>query len=311
MSKPAQNEWLSIFTADVQEIWFKNPVELRLIFTAHHILQKELKKFETEINDKMEHFKQQLKLAEMANNDDTNSSFEIVSSQKDDTAIFTRSPKIQRTRKRLYKNSTSPSLLTVKSVCEPLSNVQPFQENLSNFYTKTKTNEVIPQDLDEVVNSSIIISDTPEDSMPKKTKFVKRSDLLKKKKSNSLTLTQLFGSMTSQSNEVNQTENVKQKDTENLLKRNLFKDYDTIAMPKSKSVEYPHKTEVVRKKVERMQLPGWSCAECKEYYSSFDLPPEKLKEKMDQCSKHRNKFEPLDDTPKGFWDVTMYSSQED
>ncbi|KAK5645403.1 hypothetical protein RI129_006703 [Pyrocoelia pectoralis] len=307
MSNTAQNEWLSLFTTDVQEIWFKNPVELRLIFTAHHILQKELKKFETEINDKMEGFKRQLKLAEMASNDDTSSSSEFVSTQKDHTANFTRSPKIQRARKRLHKNSTSPSLLTVKSLHQSPSYVKPFQENPSNFLTKTKTYEVIPQDLDDVVNSSIIISDSPT----KKTKFVKRSDLLKKKKSNSLTLTQLYENMTSQSDKVNQAENVKQKDTESLLKRNLFKDYDTIAMPKSKSVEYPHKTEVVRKKVERMRLPGWSCAECKEYYSSFDLPPDKLKEKMDQCSKHRNKFEPLDDTPRGFWDVTMYSSQED
>ncbi|XP_031351388.1 uncharacterized protein LOC116176769 [Photinus pyralis] len=303
MSQVAQNEWLSLFTTDVEKIWNTYPSGLRLIFTAHYILQKQLKEFEAQINKNMEHFKHQVKTTEKSIDD--NSSFEILPTQNDlsDSNRLIRSPKIQGCRKRLHKNSTSPSLLAVakSKTEEPL---KPLKENSFNLLS----NDTATPDLPEVVDSSILISNSPDTSLSKKSKFVKRSDLLRKKKSSSLTLTQLFNTMPTQRDK---SDNVKQKDFENLPKRNLFKDYDILPLPKSKSPEYPHKTEAVKKKSERMQLQGWSCAECKEYYSSFELPPEKLKEKMNQCSKHRNKYEPLDDTPKGFWDITIFSSQDD
>lgn len=36
-----------------------------------------------------------------------------------------------------------------------------------------------------------------------------------------------------------------------------------------------------------------------QFYEALGLSPEELKVKMDECSKHRSKFAPVDDTPPG------------
>lgn len=66
---------------------------------------------------------------------------------------------------------------------------------------------------------------------------------------------------------------------------------------------------VVRKKAERKQLNGYSCSECAQYYSSFNLTEEELKKKLKDCSRHRDYHSPPK-TPEHYWDTDFPSTQE-
>ncbi|XP_031766276.2 uncharacterized protein LOC113520519 isoform X2 [Galleria mellonella] len=64
-----------------------------------------------------------------------------------------------------------------------------------------------------------------------------------------------------------------------------------------------YKEPTVRKKAEKLALPGWSCDQCKEFYDElYKDNPEMLAKKMDECSKHRGRNNPArPKTPTGFW----------
>ncbi|RVE44691.1 hypothetical protein evm_010649 [Chilo suppressalis] len=68
-------------------------------------------------------------------------------------------------------------------------------------------------------------------------------------------------------------------------------------------VEPVYKEPVLRKKAEKRALPGWSCDECKNFYAElYKDNPEMLAKKMEECSKHRGKNNPVrPNTPEGFW----------
>ncbi|CAH1996270.1 unnamed protein product [Acanthoscelides obtectus] len=65
---------------------------------------------------------------------------------------------------------------------------------------------------------------------------------------------------------------------------------------------------VVRGKARKL-LPGFSCQECRNFYSNMNLSPEELKRKMDACSRHRYKYNPPPDTMPGYWDLTVTSQE--
>ncbi|XP_046966229.1 uncharacterized protein LOC124534410 isoform X2 [Vanessa cardui] len=69
------------------------------------------------------------------------------------------------------------------------------------------------------------------------------------------------------------------------------------------NIEPVYKEPVLRKKAEKRALPGWSCEECKNFYDELykdDL--DMLAKKMDECSKHRGRNNPIrPKTPDGFW----------
>lgn len=78
---------------------------------------------------------------------------------------------------------------------------------------------------------------------------------------------------------------------------------DSFDVPPNQDIEpgYAYQGPVVRKKVERRQLEGWSCRECKNFYEDEDLDPVKKKMLMNKCSRHRSKHNPVTNTPEGFW----------
>ncbi|XP_068250010.1 muscle M-line assembly protein unc-89-like [Palaemon carinicauda] len=80
-----------------------------------------------------------------------------------------------------------------------------------------------------------------------------------------------------------------------------FVDSFDIIPPEDSEPEYAYKGPVVRKRVERMQLEGWGCRECKNWYEDEDLDPVKKKMLMNKCSRHRSKHNPITNTPEGFW----------
>jgi hypothetical protein len=79
--------------------------------------------------------------------------------------------------------------------------------------------------------------------------------------------------------------------------------YDKIPEKKDGDSKFAYE-EVVRGK-ERKKLKGWSCKECQAYYECLNLPPEELEKKKNDCSRHRHKFQPREETYAGFWDLTF------
>ncbi|XP_045536605.1 protein gamma response 1 [Papilio machaon] len=68
-------------------------------------------------------------------------------------------------------------------------------------------------------------------------------------------------------------------------------------------VEPIFKEPTVRKKAEKLALPGWSCDECKQFYDElYKDNPEMLRQKMSECSRHRGRRDPARPrTPPGYW----------
>ncbi|VVD05896.1 unnamed protein product [Leptidea sinapis] len=87
----------------------------------------------------------------------------------------------------------------------------------------------------------------------------------------------------------------------------LRQDYNKISPVNDKckrtAPEPVYKEPVIRKKAEKRALRGWSCDECKTFYGElYKDDPEMLAMKMDECSKHRGKNNPIrPKTPPGFW----------
>ncbi|XP_023030332.2 uncharacterized protein [Leptinotarsa decemlineata] len=55
----------------------------------------------------------------------------------------------------------------------------------------------------------------------------------------------------------------------------------------------------------RKDLNGFACEKCRNFYGQMNLSPEELQKKMDECSKHRYKYQPPEDTLPGIWDLTL------
>ncbi|CAG9562116.1 unnamed protein product [Danaus chrysippus] len=69
-------------------------------------------------------------------------------------------------------------------------------------------------------------------------------------------------------------------------------------------VEPLFKEPSVRTKAEKRSLPGWSCDECREFFDElYKDDPVMLARKMNECSKHRGRNNPVrPNTPGGFWE---------
>lgn len=90
-----------------------------------------------------------------------------------------------------------------------------------------------------------------------------------------------------------------------LEKRELEERCETVPQKKKKTIE------VVRKKDLRSSLYGGDCNECRKFYHAmYGNDPEKMKEMIQQCSRHRTTFSPDPGTPEGYWDLSFADSQE-
>ncbi|XP_015121975.1 DNA endonuclease RBBP8 isoform X2 [Diachasma alloeum] len=81
--------------------------------------------------------------------------------------------------------------------------------------------------------------------------------------------------------------------------KKLMDSFDVV--PEKKDPNFAYKGPAVRGKNERAKLRGWSCKDCQVYYENMNLTEEELKKRMDQCSRHRSKYNEKYNTPPGFW----------
>ncbi|CAH1115000.1 unnamed protein product [Psylliodes chrysocephalus] len=60
----------------------------------------------------------------------------------------------------------------------------------------------------------------------------------------------------------------------------------------------------LRGKAKKM-LKGFSCDKCRYFYGAMKLSPKELQKRIDECSNHRYKYNPPEDTFEGIWDLTI------
>ncbi|KAF3421867.1 hypothetical protein E2986_11260 [Frieseomelitta varia] len=87
------------------------------------------------------------------------------------------------------------------------------------------------------------------------------------------------------------------------------------------SFDIPDKEEHIfvkpsKKKLERAQMNGVSCWECKRYYASLGLSEEEIKMRQNKCSRHRTVYNERNSTPDDFWnplfpDASFNSTYQD
>ncbi|XP_028135656.2 uncharacterized protein LOC114330511 [Diabrotica virgifera virgifera] len=85
----------------------------------------------------------------------------------------------------------------------------------------------------------------------------------------------------------------------------LFEDSPGMdSSPLKKRKISPRAEPVVRGHARKL-LNGFSCLQCREFYAGMNLSPTELQKRLDECSKHRYKYQPPEDTYPGIWDLTI------
>jgi DNA endonuclease RBBP8 len=64
-----------------------------------------------------------------------------------------------------------------------------------------------------------------------------------------------------------------------------------------------------RKKEERLRLPGQICNFCEKYYSTLNLSKQQLQERLNICSRHREKYA-RPKSPEHLWEIDFPSREE-
>uniref|UniRef100_A0A914X2R6 DNA endonuclease activator Ctp1 C-terminal domain-containing protein n=1 Tax=Plectus sambesii TaxID=2011161 RepID=A0A914X2R6_9BILA len=82
--------------------------------------------------------------------------------------------------------------------------------------------------------------------------------------------------------------------------------YDDFELPRR---DAPKTGEVVRGKKDRVQLHGFDCVCCKNYYDGLNLSPKSREARINQISRHRA-VEMMPLTPEHYWEVDMPDTQE-
>lgn len=66
--------------------------------------------------------------------------------------------------------------------------------------------------------------------------------------------------------------------------------------------------DVIRKKSERENIPGFECDECRQYFTVLEqqgiFTPGSKAEMLQKCSRHKSRFTPPS-TPEGYWDLSI------
>ncbi|XP_018568355.1 uncharacterized protein LOC108908708 isoform X2 [Anoplophora glabripennis] len=239
-----------------------------------------------------------------------------LSISEDDVINIEGSPTIKKRRKR-YKVIPNPPAFSIITECQekPVTPVETIRNSVKTNLFKTP---VVKSHLDFSV-----IEGTPEIITNKSKTSSRVSDFLSKKKfknrkSNNSTLTQMF------KNSSRRTQNEKPddgadsdetfyEDSTSVSKMGITDLLDYInksdsnkqEIDKRKPKVIPVEPEPVVRGNARKQLHGWSCHQCKDFYSQMKLPPEEMQKKMDECSRHRYKYRPPEETIPGFWDLSI------
>ncbi|XP_054154078.1 DNA endonuclease RBBP8-like [Oppia nitens] len=65
----------------------------------------------------------------------------------------------------------------------------------------------------------------------------------------------------------------------------------------------------VRERSKRRQLNGYSCKECEDYYKTRQLSDGQLRNRLNECSRHRQEYSPPK-SPEHFWETHIPTTPE-
>lgn len=87
------------------------------------------------------------------------------------------------------------------------------------------------------------------------------------------------------------------------VKKAFPQDMDTFDFSPSNSPNYMYKRDAVYKKSERLKLPGQECVKCLNFYQmkKSEMSESQIKLLLNKCSRHRDKYPIILNTPPGFW----------
>ncbi|KRT82634.1 hypothetical protein AMK59_4755, partial [Oryctes borbonicus] len=301
-------EWINLYDENFQDVWYAEQPQLRNAAMLLRVLDNEFNRIRKLAATKIMQLKNDVNknkdflLCAKENKTDnqsfnspevfinltpsqspteshTNRGSETVEINKENICT---SPKINKASKRF-------KLKKLKQ-CNAL-NYSALNINQSSKNTLPKATDII---------DSTIIDKTPETaSISKRTKSKYKLNINKRKKSIDGTSTQVCLDIPRSTMDF---DNIEQSTS--CGHRLKFNDLDKIHKEKNNPKLETKKEPVVRGK-ERQNLEGWDCRECKEFYEGLNLNTHDTKRILNKCSKHRSKFEQIDYTPRGFWDLNF------
>lgn len=335
------NDWINLFDEKNFQNIQNEPLELRAVTMLFVTIQKEFQKMEISLSNQLKTYKlglesknHMLNVEEKYVKEETIPVFDSpkennkssVHKINKNNKMLLKSPTFDRHRrtnmKKVKKPLSFPSLVTSKNVetfTTPKKNNQSNQNNLN--------------DSDDIFDSSIIDM-TPNIEVSKRSRSTLTSQK-KKTHSSSTTLTQMFSGINTKDNKkkdettmmdideiLERVENAEKNDiaesknssmsvSKSLkISDSFVEDYDKLPESKKK----PEKSFVYKETVrgnKKSKLRGWSCKDCENFYKKMNLSEEELEKRMNECSKHRNKFKPDEETIPGYWDLSIRSTPEE
>ncbi|KAJ8952123.1 hypothetical protein NQ318_018459 [Aromia moschata] len=205
----------------------------------------------------------------------TDTTFIDLSISDEDITTIDGSPTIKRYKKR-HRNKISSSIIpevnsaSKKPENNPLHNTKSLQSVKANLF---KTPVGMSDDFS-------IIEGTPESSTHKSIAASRLKGLSEDE-------------FTDCDVDVDSSQEVDQ-----FSKGAIFNEAD-ISTSNEKPKLIPSEPEPVVRGKARKQLKGWACEACKNFYGQMKLSPEELQKKIDECSRHRYKYRPPEDTLPG------------
>ncbi|XP_044754777.1 uncharacterized protein LOC123313813 [Coccinella septempunctata] len=345
------NDWIQLFDEKNFENLKEESQPLRAITMLYITIKKEFQKVEIALGNELQTYKQSLEAKHCKDVKKEQVEDDIISVPSSpekcfknsssniskNTKILLKSPTFDRHRKANFKKMRKPLCASNISGVFPLKNNDMFTSGKKNLSSKVIVNA---SDDDDMFDSSVIGA-TPEVDISKRTKntiHTQRKKIHLKRNlsgTSSTTLTQIFSGMISKDNDekddttmmdideiLEKVENAENIDesvnkfknisaSKNLKVHDSFvEDYDKIPEPKAEpSNPFVYK-ETVRGN-EKKKLKGWSCKDCEHFYKGMNLSDKELEKKMNECSKHKSKFKPDEDTIPGYWDLSIPSTPED
>jgi len=81
----------------------------------------------------------------------------------------------------------------------------------------------------------------------------------------------------------------------------------------STSPKYKYQRDAIRKKSERMKLPGQECAKCMDFYAAkrAECGEAQARKLLNKCSRHRHKFPITVYTPPGLWNPVFDDTDDE
>ncbi|CAG9830049.1 unnamed protein product [Diabrotica balteata] len=276
--------------------------------TDHKSAPSDLKSPDIFINQSPKHVEQVSPIIDLSKSDDDTcieDSPTLISKRKKDVTKH-KKDKIDCLKKNILRGinkenffiECTPEAKSPKRIGKKRGNIKKAQSTLTQLFndisTKETSNELTNMEEPTATNQTfqewIKDEDASEMGITKLLSFINKDDTPK--------------SIKNQENQ-NDEEMDSTNEVDEFSKAILFEESPGIdSSPRKKPKISPRAEPVVRGHARKL-LNGFSCVQCREFYAGMNLSPTELQKRLDECSKHRYKYQPPEDTYPAIWDMTI------